>query len=134
VITDNFSDCSDPISNVVSVIVQPDATVSVAPASSEICIGGSALLTATVVGGSSALTINGNLILVYWSNISGETGTTYTALGTVVGTTTYRVVITDPNSDCSDPVSNAVTVVVRADATVSVAPLTTEVCVGGTLY
>jgi hypothetical protein len=51
IITDPLSGCSDPTSNSVLVIVQPDASVNVTPASSEICIGGTSLLTANITGG-----------------------------------------------------------------------------------
>ncbi|HJW30890.1 MAG TPA: hypothetical protein VJ508_16765, partial [Saprospiraceae bacterium] len=134
VITDNQPNCSDPVSNVVTIIVQPDATVSLAPITSEICIGGTSLLTATITGGSSNLTIQwqSNTNGGGWQVVSGATGNTYLAPGTVTGSVLYRVQITDNFSDCSDPLSNTVTVVIRADATVSVAPVSSEVCIGGT--
>jgi hypothetical protein len=92
-------------------------------------------LTATITGGSGTLTqqwqsspdgTNG------WSDISNETFPTFSAPTAITGTTYYRIVITDNQSGCSDPVSNVVSVLVQPDATVSVAPFTTDVCVGGT--
>ncbi|HJW31409.1 MAG TPA: hypothetical protein VJ508_19405, partial [Saprospiraceae bacterium] len=131
ILTDNLPDCSDPISNVLTIVIQPDATVTVTPPSSEICIGGSALLTANITGGSSSLTIQWQVNGGSWANIPGATSTTYAAPGNAVGTLLYRVMITDPGPDCSDPVSTSVSVVTKADATVSIAPSSLEVCVGG---
>jgi hypothetical protein len=114
-ITDNFPNCADPLSNVLTIIVQPDATVSVAPVTSEICLGGTSLLTATITGGSSNLTIQwqSNTNGGGWQIVPGATATTYLAPGTDVGSVLYRVQITDGFSDCSDPLSNQVTVIVR---------------------
>jgi hypothetical protein len=121
-------------SNSVSIIVQPDATVVVGPVSTEVCVGGVAPLTATVTGGSSGVTYQwqsspaGQNI---WANIAGATLSTYNASTATAGNTDYRVIITDNLSGCSDPVSNAVLVIVRPDATVSIAPATSQVCLGG---
>ena len=49
--------------------------------------------------------------------------TTFPAPTTTPGLTYYRVTITDPGSDCSDPVSSSLTVLVQPDATVSVADI-----------
>ena len=135
-LTDGFSDCSDPLSNQVSVVIKADATVSVAPVSSEVCIGGTALLTATVTGGSSTYTsqwqssLNGT---TGWADISGATSTTYSAPTTTAGTTYYRILINNTESDCSNPISNVVSVLVQPDATISISPLTNNVCVGGSV-
>src|SRR4030095_3827061 len=135
VITDLFSDCSDPVSNTVSVLVQPDATVSIAPPTTDVCIGGTAILTATITGGSSALTIqwqsspNG---LNTWSNPGSGNGTTYSAITSSAGTTYYRVMITDNFSDCSDPISNVISVIVAPDLLVTTQPTNVNECIGGT--
>jgi hypothetical protein len=117
-INDPNSDCSDPISNVVSVLVQPDATISIAPLINEVCVGGSVTLTATVTGGSSALVIqwqsspNGTS---GWANIGGANAFTYNPSTASAGTTYYRAVISDVLSDCSDPVSEVAQVIVSPD-------------------
>ena len=115
-------------------VVRPDPTISVTPEASEICIGGTSLLTAAVTGGSAALTIqwesspNG---VSDWTVIGGANSVNYTAQGNIEGTTYYRAYITDPSLGCEDPVSNVVSVIVKPDATVTIAPDLTEVCVGG---
>ncbi len=121
-------------SNAVTVIVQPDAAVTVSPSSTEVCVGGTAPLTATVTGGSTQLTYQWQSSPAgqdIWGNIGGATLSTYSAPTTTAGNTDYRVIITDGVSGCSDPVSNPVLVIVRPDATVSIAPSTSQVCLGG---
>jgi putative AlgH/UPF0301 family transcriptional regulator len=133
VITDENSGCSDPISTSVSVLVVEDATVDVSVDNAEVCIGGSAILSAAVSGGSSVFTyqwqdsISGGS----WTVIGGATNMTYSAPTAVSGLTWYRVVITDTNSDCSDPASTAVLVAVVEDATVDVSVDNAEVCIDG---
>jgi hypothetical protein len=133
VITDNLSDCSDPISAAVLVIVNPDAVVTVDPPISEICLGGTSLLTATITGGSSNLQIQwqSNTNGGGWQVVPGATSATYLVTGIVTGTIQYRVQITDSFSGCNDPLSNTVTVAVQQDATVTVTPAASEVCIGG---
>jgi hypothetical protein len=111
-------------------VVRADATVSVAPVTSEVCIGGTAILTATISGGSLTLTQQWQSSAdgtSGWTDIPGATATTYSAPTTTAGTTYYRIIITDPASDCSDPISNVVNVIVQPDATISIAPLTNNV-------
>jgi zinc transporter ZupT len=133
VITDENSGCSDPISTSVSVLVVEDATVDVSVDNAEVCIGGSAILSAAVSGGSSVFTYQwqDSLSGGSWAAIGGATEMTYSAPTAVSGLTWYRVVITDTNSDCSDPVSTAVLVTVVEDATVAVSVDNAEVCIDG---
>ncbi|MDQ3015304.1 MAG: VWA domain-containing protein, partial [Bacteroidota bacterium] len=132
-IIDINSGCATPFSNIVSVIVTVSATVSAAVNNAEVCIDGTALLTATITGGSSGLTRqwqsspNGSA----WTNIAGATATTYSAPTSVAGTFFYRIIITDPNASCADPVSNQVIVIVVPDPVVNVTPASTEICIGG---
>jgi hypothetical protein len=134
-VIDPGSDCSQPNSNVASVTVQPDAQVSANVNNAEVCVGGSALLTATVTGGSGALTLQWQNSAVAggpYANITGATSNTYNAPTTGAGVTYYRMVVTDSNSDCSDPESNEVTVTVNPDAQVSIVVDNAQVCIGGT--
>src|SRR4029077_11579055 len=99
IITDPLPDCSDPVSNVLTIIVTPSATVTLTPPSSEICLGGISLLTANITGGSSGLTIQwqSNTNSVGWQVVPGVTTSTYNAPGLVTGSVLYRVQITDTN-------------------------------------
>ncbi|MDX1407135.1 MAG: hypothetical protein R3330_03350, partial [Saprospiraceae bacterium] len=133
VITDTLSDCSDPVSGSVLVTVLPDATVSVAVDNAVVCIDGSVLLTATVNDGSGLLTLQwqSSPDSATWTNIPGQTGTTYSPPTNAAGTTYYRVVVSDTNSGCADPESNGVSVTVLEDATLTLSINNPEVCVDG---
>ena len=48
--------CDAILSEIATVVITPDATISAAPVSSEICTGGSVNLIATLTGGSSVVT------------------------------------------------------------------------------
>jgi hypothetical protein len=50
-ITDLVSGCSDPVSNIASVIVSPDIAVQTQPANIIECLGGTATMSVTVTGG-----------------------------------------------------------------------------------
>jgi hypothetical protein len=129
----NASDngCGQVESNVVVVEIDPDATISVAPILSEACIGGTVILTATVTGGSNTLVVQWQVFSGTWNDISGATGTTYSAPTTAAGTFEYRARVIETSAGCSTPFSNIVTVVIREDATVLVEVNNAEVCVGG---
>jgi hypothetical protein len=78
-----------------------------------------------VTGGSSGVTYQWQSSPAgqnNWANIGGAILSTYNASTATAGNTDYRVIITDNLSGCSDPVSNAVLVIVQPDATVSIAP------------
>jgi hypothetical protein len=131
-VTDNSNGCQDPISNVLSVIVKDDATVTIQVDNNLICIGGNSTLTSTVLNGSGIFLYqwqaspNGSS---GWSNVG--TSSSYNAPSGVAGTTYYRVLVTDLNSGCSDPISNVLSVVVVAAPTVSISVDNNLVCVGG---
>ncbi|MDX1408469.1 MAG: hypothetical protein R3330_10060, partial [Saprospiraceae bacterium] len=133
VATDTLSDCSDPTSASVLVLVVPDATVTVTLDNAEVCVGGSVELTANLVGGSSALQLQWQSSPddATWTNIPGATDTTFSAPTTSADVTYYQVIVTDTLSGCSDPVSNSVQVTVVEDATVSIGVNNAEVCIGG---
>src|SRR5690606_27878161 len=57
VVVDLLNGCTQPMSNVASVIVRPDATINVEVNNAEVCIGGDATLTATLTGGSTQATL-----------------------------------------------------------------------------
>ena len=134
IITDGVSGCSDPVSNAVLVIVRNDATVSVAPVLSEVCLGGAVTINATIVGGSTLLTIQWQTSTDQstWSNIPGANAQGYNPPTSALGTLYYRAVITDNVSGCSDPVSNNASVIVSPDLTVQTQPSNISECIGGT--
>jgi chitinase len=110
--------------------------VSISASNSEVCVGGTSIITALITGGSSGMILQwqSSTDNFNWNDIPGANSTSYNAPTSSPGTTYYRIVITDPLSDCSDPVSTSVSVLVQPDATVSLSPVTSEVCIGGTHY
>jgi hypothetical protein len=129
-------DCGDPISNVVNVSVQSQPDDSAFTNDGYICIGGSALLTSTVVGGSGTFSYQWQSSTSSsgpWANIPGATSSSYTAPGNVAGETWYQVIVTDNSNNCNDPVSNAISVIVINQPTISVNTVTPVICINGEL-
>jgi len=128
-------DCGDPYSNVVNVTVQSQPDVSLFTGDGIICVGGTALLSATVTGGSGNFSYQWQLSTSSssgpWTNISGANSSSYNAPGTVPGQRWYRVIITDNGNNCSDPISNSVSVIVINQPTVSVNTTTPVICING---
>lgn len=135
VVSDPLSGCSQPVSNVISVTVSPDAGVTASPVLTEVCIDGAALLTSIISGGSSQVSQqweSSSSLSGPWSDIAGETNTTYTAPTNIPGTLYYRTRIIDNITGCSQPYSSILTVTVFEDLIVSVEPVSIAECVGGT--
>jgi hypothetical protein len=55
IVTDVASGCSDPVSNVINVIISQDLAVTSEPANITECIGGTAQMTVVVSGGSGTI-------------------------------------------------------------------------------
>ena len=135
-VQDILWDCGDPVSTPVNVVVQGQPVVSVYTDDAYICVGGTALVVSTPSGGSGTYTFQwqssatgGNP----WTNVSpGGTSQNLSVPGNTVGTTYYRVFVTDTANNCTDPTSNTVTVTVIPQPTVSVSTLTPVICIDGT--
>jgi hypothetical protein len=122
-VIDTVSGCAQPNSNAVTVVVNPDATVSITANNPEVCVGGSALLTANVTGGSTQRTLqwqSGTSASGPWTDIGGQTSSTYAPPTGSTGTFYYRIQVNDPLSDCAQPASNVITFTVNPDASISV--------------
>ena len=133
-VTDLANNCNDPYSNSVEIDINEAATVSVAATNEIVCIGGSSVINSTITNGSGLYLYqwqsspDGST----WTNISsGGTSASYTVPTNLEGTTHYRLMLTDLANGCGDPVSNAVTVTVVGQVTVSVAVDNPIVCIGG---
>ncbi|MEO7906995.1 MAG: hypothetical protein ABIT06_08485, partial [Saprospiraceae bacterium] len=136
IVNDVLWNCGNPVSNTVNVVVQSQPTVSVITNDAFICIGGTALLISTPDGGSGSFTYqwqsspNDNNP---WTNVSpGGTSQNLNVPGSAVGTTHYRIIVTDASNNCTDPVSNSVSVTVINQPTATVSTLTPVICIGGT--
>ncbi|MEO5907257.1 MAG: SdrD B-like domain-containing protein, partial [Saprospiraceae bacterium] len=115
------------------VVVNPDPTVTAAINNPNICVGGSALITSTIVGGSGSPTYqwySGPATNGPWTLISGATTSTYAPPTNSIGSTWYRVNVTDPVSGCFDPFSNSVQLVLVADPTITTGTMDDIYCLG----
>ncbi|MEO7905811.1 MAG: hypothetical protein ABIT06_02450, partial [Saprospiraceae bacterium] len=136
VVTDSLSGCSQPISNIVNVIVQPDASITVSPATTIVCIDGDAPLSAVLTGGSSQVSIQwetSSSLSGPWIDITGETSSIYSAPTGLQGTNYYRVRVNDNIVGCFEPYSTIMTVTAVPDLNVTAQPVSFAECIGGTL-
>lgn len=126
--------CPADTSNIITVTVVADPSVSVAIDRPTICVGGTANLTATVSNGTGTTTYQWQyLVGSTWTNVpSAGTNPTYTATGTAAGSVSYRINITQTGTGCNAISSSTTILTVVADPSVSVAVNNSSVCVGGT--
>jgi hypothetical protein len=126
--------CIADTSNIISVLVDPlsDTATVVPSAPQNICLGGSpsALsLSGTYLGSiqwQSAPTATGP-----WVNVSGATGTSFSAFGALTDTIFYRASFT--SGVCAPAYSNVVTINVNAPSFAGIIqPATQTICTGST--
>src|SRR5690606_26618727 len=113
----------------IAISVVDDPTVTINASSASICVGGEAVLTATVNGGAGTANYQWQqLVSGVWTNV-GTNQSTYTAMPGSTGTFQYRVTVTQ-NSGCQvTSASSSITVV--GDPTVSVSAEANTICDGG---
>jgi hypothetical protein len=120
---------------VLSVTVEEQPTVDIDVDNAVVCIGGSAIITSTILNGSG-------LFNYQWqSSPDGSTGwaditvngnsANYTAPTGFAGTMYYRILVMDVANNCDDPVSDPVQVIVNELATVDIEATNDIVCIGG---
>jgi hypothetical protein len=134
-VIDPASDCANPESEAMTVVVNPDPTISATVNNAEVCIDGDATLTAVLTGGSTQAHVqwqSGTSPAGPWTNISGQTSATYASPTGVSGVFYYRASVVDPVSGCATPSTGATTVIVTPDATVSTVVNNPNICIGGT--
>jgi len=137
VVTDAGNGCGTVASQVATIIVVVDPTITVQPLPTQTLCQNAAptALTVTASGGT------GTLAYQWYSNtvnnstsgtaIPGATNNTYSAPTATVGTVYYYCIVTTPASGCS-VTSTIGTVVVNPSPTFTTQPASSNVCVGGT--
>ncbi len=103
----------------ITIVNDPSVTVS---GTLTYCVGQTATLTATPSGGTGTTGLQWQTSpdgISSWSDISGETATTFNPSTAASGTFYYRVKVTATGSSCTDGFSSAQTMVVNAS---SIAP------------
>ena len=127
--------CGSTTSNVATVIVRADLSISSQPTNIDECVGGTNGLSVTVTGGSGTVSYqwqSSTAVGGPFANISGATSSTYTPPSATAGTLYYQVIISATGSDCGSTTSNVATVIVRPDLSISSQPTNIDECVGGT--
>lgn len=127
----NQSGCEDFYSNIVTVTVFPDISISTQPTGGSICTGGNFDLSVTASGSPD--------IHYQWESFNGTTWSVVGAdspnynTGTLTNTTSYRVFINADENGCEDLYSSQVTVTVFSDIVISSQPAGGAICTGGNM-
>jgi len=137
VVSSSGNGCTSVTTNAVTVTVVADPSISSQPSDITECVGGTTALSVTATGGTPSLTYqwysNTSLSNSGGSSISGATASTYTPSSTTAGTYYYYCVIGASGNGCTSVTTNAVTVTVVADPSISVQPSDITECVDGAL-
>jgi gliding motility-associated-like protein len=113
IISSDVSGCGEVVSTASTVVVLADPSVSVVAEKQALCAGETAILKATVSGGSGTTgyqwqsSLNGST----WADVAGATGITY-AVPNISATTSFRVIVKQA-SGC-ETVSDPTTIIVGA--------------------
>ncbi|WP_255076195.1 PKD-like domain-containing protein, partial [Lacihabitans sp. CCS-44] len=135
VIVSGSAQCNDGTSNAFQIRVVSSPTATVVAPSNTTCIGTQATLSASVSNGAGSITYqwqqsaNGTS---GWTDISGQTGSTFAPPYNAAGTFYFRVIATMSAAGCSYAVSPSYTFLVVNPATVTVTPANTSLCIGAT--
>ncbi|PKP02032.1 MAG: hypothetical protein CVU14_04110, partial [Bacteroidetes bacterium HGW-Bacteroidetes-9] len=133
VVSANGVDCNTITSNVATITIVPDPTISVQPVGATICNGGTHTMSVTATGNVPP----GTLIYQWqistngtsgWTNV-GANSNTYTTAA-LAATRYYRVVVTQAASGCSTTSANAQVTVVP-DPNITTQPVGASICFGG---
>ncbi len=110
--------------------VQP-VVITTQPTSFEQCVGGKRQLGVAIYGGSN-ITYQWQISTdsVNWANVQDSTKATFTPQSTQAGKTYYRVLINTNNVSCAVAISEAATVIIKADPSVKVTAQSQTLCIG----
>ncbi len=127
----NQNGCEDIYSNIVSVVVTPDISISSPPVGGSICTGGNFTLLVEA-SGSPAIHYQWQAFLAGNWTIVGSDIPSYNT-GALTATTTYRVLVYSDISGCEDIYSASIDVTVTPDIVISAQPVGGAICIGGDL-
>ena len=125
--------CGNVTSNTATVTVVPDPYIITQPNNAVICTGGNNTLSVSAAGGTPFLIYQWQSSTTGgapWTNV-GASSSTYTTPALLTNTY-YRVVISATGNDCNTVTSDPALITVVPDPTVSVQPVGTTLCSGGT--
>jgi SdrD B-like domain len=115
--------CDDIISTPVSVLVNPDQSITAQPTPIVECIGGTDMLSVTVANGAGAITYQwqtATSLVGLYTDISGATSSTYTPPSTTAGTLYYQVIVNASFNGCDDVTSTPVSVQINPDPVLAI--------------
>jgi hypothetical protein len=139
--TDNG--CDAITSNVATVAVVADPSISTQPVGGPICQGGSLSMSVVASGGTPSLGYQwqynnagtwGNVTngIPAGSSYTGGTSATLNISGTTaVGNQDYRVIVSATGNDCNSVTSSTATMAVSQDPTINTQPTGGNICQGG---
>lgn len=126
--------CNTATSNIVTITVVPDPSVTITTPDQSICEGGSLTLSGTASGGTGTCTFQWQ----YRNGTSGtfvNTGTNSSSLatGALTGTRQYQLVRSCSGNNCGTATSNIVTITVEPDPAATITTPSQTICSGGSL-
>jgi gliding motility-associated-like protein len=129
------SNCNSITSNIASVTVVSDPSITSQPTSNQsICVGGTpSALTVSATGGTGSFTYQ-------WYNattlaaITGATNSSYSpGVQNTAGNYEYYVIVSQSGSGCDSRVSDTAQVLVNSDPIINAQPISTGYCQGGVI-
>ncbi|MDZ4704909.1 MAG: hypothetical protein SH848_13325, partial [Saprospiraceae bacterium] len=124
--------CPTISSNAAIVTVTADPIISIISTKSDFCVGEGATLNSTISGGLNCAAVQWQYRMGTsgtWNNLAtGNSISTGTSLA--VGTHQYRALYTCSGAGCDAATSNTISIIVTANASVSIAANSPNVCVG----
>ncbi len=132
--TTSANGCGTVESNTITFTTHPSIVISTHPQNHSVCQNTLVELSVTATGGN-ALTYQwqqSDEIGGVYTNIDGETNSTYNPVTTTVGTKYYQVVVSSSTTGCGSVTSNPAEVTVHAKITIAEQPTDKNVCSGST--
>lgn len=124
--------CRDTSLTVAATVVG-DPQITVEPQGLEACVGGSATISSSFLGGitptiqwQSSSSVGGP-----WTNVAGANAATYDPPLSVSGTTYYRMLVASSGAGCDNATSTAAQVLLHPKVDITAAPAPFSECVGG---
>ena len=134
--TQNGYACFSTGTNVVTVTVIQDPTITSQPTGVTQCVGGNTSISVTATGGTPSLAYqwysNASNANTGGSIISGATSSSYTPPSLSAGTIYYYCIVSATGNGCTSTTTNAVAVVNIVDPSISSQPTAITECIGGT--
>ena len=134
IVTDTSAGCSDPVSAGLLLSVNDDPVITMDLDQDDVCVGGSATISAIVSGGTPTLAYQWQSSpdgIIGWADLPGEEQYQYSPPTNLAGVYHYRAVISDGSPGCATPNPEAVVLRVNEDPAPDIDVTNGDLCVGG---